>query len=255
MLSLDVALPSDVWPKKHRSYFTWLYGKVPDVVIEVVSNREGGEDTNKLAIYAQIGVLYYAIYDPLRLLSRDRLRVFRLNDHSYEPMSEPIWFPEIGLGLRMQEGWYEDMDATWLRWVDSDGALIRSGKENAEFARQRADEENRQRADEEPPSVPMRSAQCADEERHCVVAERQREAESAKGRGQIAWPSSCGSMAFNRTANEVRTDRSDCRAVWQPGNEAIEQFSPATTYRTWLDKSMLDQKNKSAILDGIFAVE
>ena len=36
-------LPADLWPKSLRSYFVWDYGKVPDVVIEVVSNREGGE--------------------------------------------------------------------------------------------------------------------------------------------------------------------------------------------------------------------
>ena len=52
LLSTDVHLPADVHPKAHRSYFVWNYGKVPDVVVEVVSNREGGEDSGKLAAYA-----------------------------------------------------------------------------------------------------------------------------------------------------------------------------------------------------------
>ena len=59
LLSLNVELPTDVWPKNPRSYFIWEYGKAPDVVIEVVSNREGGEDSNKLTTYAQIGVRCY----------------------------------------------------------------------------------------------------------------------------------------------------------------------------------------------------
>ena len=48
LLSLDVRLPADLWPKSHRSYFLWEYGKPPEVVVEVVSNREGGEDSDKL---------------------------------------------------------------------------------------------------------------------------------------------------------------------------------------------------------------
>ncbi len=43
LLSLDVQAPADLWPKAHRSYFLWRYGKVPEVVIEVVSNRKGGK--------------------------------------------------------------------------------------------------------------------------------------------------------------------------------------------------------------------
>ena len=63
LLSMDVELPADLHPKSHRSYFIWEYGKPPDVVIEVVSNREGGEDTQKLAAYAESRVPYYAIFD------------------------------------------------------------------------------------------------------------------------------------------------------------------------------------------------
>src|SRR5205085_1016293 len=50
--------------RENLAYFVWLRGKVPDVVIEVVSNREGGEDSVKLQSYARIGVPYYVIFDP-----------------------------------------------------------------------------------------------------------------------------------------------------------------------------------------------
>src|SRR5271157_4696211 len=69
LLSLKGKLPADIRAKRHRSYFIWEYGKPPDVVIEVVSNREGGEDTEKLEAYAEIGVCDYAIFDPDRMLS------------------------------------------------------------------------------------------------------------------------------------------------------------------------------------------
>ena len=52
LLSMDVELPADLDAKNHRCYFGWEYGKPPDVVVEIVSNREGGEGTTKLGAYA-----------------------------------------------------------------------------------------------------------------------------------------------------------------------------------------------------------
>ena len=58
LVSLNVALPADVWPKRARSYCSWEYGKAPEVVVEIVSNRDGGEDSQKMSIYAVAGVRY-----------------------------------------------------------------------------------------------------------------------------------------------------------------------------------------------------
>ena len=41
LLSLNVEAPANLFPKSNRSYFVWEYGKPPNVVVEVVSNREG----------------------------------------------------------------------------------------------------------------------------------------------------------------------------------------------------------------------
>ncbi|MBI2478511.1 MAG: Uma2 family endonuclease [Planctomycetia bacterium] len=112
MLSLDVELPGDIWKKQNRSYFVWEYGKPPEVVVEVVSNREGGEEDRKLKGYAQIGVKYYVIHDPEKQLS---------------------------LGLKLWEGTYEDRTDTWLRWYDAHGELIPTGAERADAAEHRAD--------------------------------------------------------------------------------------------------------------------
>lgn len=148
LLSLDVTLPADVWPKYARSYFIWEYGKAPDIVIEVVSNRKGGEDTQKLALYARIGIRYYVIFDPDRQLADEPLRAYSLKVLSFERMMEPIWFPEVGLGLRLWDGRYEGMDATWLRWINAQDVLVPTGKESVEAVRERAEAE-RQRAEAE----------------------------------------------------------------------------------------------------------
>ena len=125
LLSLDVEMPSEIHLKQNRSYFVWEYGKPPDVVVEVVSNREGGEDTKKRVRYARIGVRYYAIYDPDRMLSAEPLRVYRLEALEYHQIGEPYWFVNVGLGLRIWQGQYEDMDADWLRWFDANGEVLR----------------------------------------------------------------------------------------------------------------------------------
>ena len=146
LLSLDVELPADLHPKAHRSYFVWEYGKPPDAVIEVVSNKEGGEDTKKVAGYARIGVRYYVIYDPERLLSEQVLRAFQLDAMRYREMDQPITLEGIGLELRLWQGRYEAHENTWLRWFDLNGDLVPTGAERAEQERQRA-EQQQQRAE------------------------------------------------------------------------------------------------------------
>jgi len=139
LLSTNVVRPAEFRAKRHRSYFIWEYGKPPDVVIEIVSNREGGEDTEKLETYAEIGVRYYAIFDPDRLLSPELLRVYRLLEGEYGKMDEPIRFPKLGIGLRIWQGTFESWDTAWLRWVDAEGTPVPTGRESAESERQRAD--------------------------------------------------------------------------------------------------------------------
>jgi len=179
LLSLDVKMPGDVWPKVNRSYFVWEYGKPPEAVIEVVSNTEGGEDTHKLETYARIGVDYYAIYDPEGQLSKQALRLYKRYDTGYVITTER-YLPKLGLGLTLWSGRYEDLDATWLRWCDQEGQVIPTGAECAAMEVQRADHEM-QRADHE--------AQRADHEMQRADHEAQRanhEAQRADSAAQRA---------------------------------------------------------------------
>lgn len=138
MVSLDVTpLPDPLANKEHNTYFVWIFGKAPDVVVEIVSNRVGGEDSRKLREYARIGVTYYVIYDPANYLSRDSLRMYELRHRAYVPMAEQ-WMPALGIGLRTWHGAYEGMEDEWLRWCDIDGTLLPTGAELAAEERVRA---------------------------------------------------------------------------------------------------------------------
>jgi Uma2 family endonuclease len=147
MLSLDVRLGDDLSRRENRSYFTWLLGKVPDVVVEIVSDRRGGEATHKLRDYARIGVPYYVIFDPEEHLEEGVVRAFGLVRRTYEPVALN-WMADVGLGLTLWQGTYAGMEAQWLRWCDQRGQVIPTGQERAEQERQRAEQEH-QRVEQE----------------------------------------------------------------------------------------------------------
>lgn len=114
-LSLDVALPEDLCPKKHRSYFFWLYGKPPEVVIEVVSNQKGKEMEGKFQEYARMRIFYYGVFDPEDELKSGLFHLYALHPGQVYQEVSSTWMPEVGLGLTLWQGQYETVDAVWLR--------------------------------------------------------------------------------------------------------------------------------------------
>ena len=158
-LSLNVRMPADWSQKKNRSYFVWEFGKVPEVCIEIVSNRKGNELDSKKADYARIGIPYYAMFDPLQQLQRQdelngkMLKVWALTAGQYVELVEPFWLQTVNLGLTLWNGAFEEQELTWLRWCDREGQVIPTGAEGREIERQRTEAERqgreveRQRAD------------------------------------------------------------------------------------------------------------
>jgi len=142
MLAVDIEMGDDLKLKENQSYYVWLRGKVPDVVIEIVSDRRGGEETHKMRAYARMGIPYYVIFDPRSILKKGVLRVFGLRERTHEPMDK-AWFPSVELGLRLWRGTFEDCDDEWLRWCDRDGIVIPTGKEKAEQQGKRTSREKK----------------------------------------------------------------------------------------------------------------
>jgi len=144
-LSLNLQMPTDWSQKQNRSYFVWELGKVPEVCIEIVSNRKGNELDSKKDDYARIGIAYYVVFDPLQQLQREDelngklLKVWALTAGQYVEMPEPFWLQTVGLGLTVWEGEFEEQASTWLRWCDRDGKIIPTGAEGRDAERQRAE--------------------------------------------------------------------------------------------------------------------
>ncbi|MEB3294925.1 MAG: Uma2 family endonuclease [Synechococcales bacterium] len=176
LVSLGVQRSEDFSQRRDRSYFVWEFGKVPDVCIEIVSNQEGdelslsqrsqqkGKLVSKKDIYAQVGVPYYVVFDPLQQIQGETqmkggmLRVWTLQAGRYQeltPMSgmsqvgQMVWLETIEVGLTLWEGEFEEqVTRLWLRWCDRQGQVTGTGAELAAWERQRADQEQ-QRADQE----------------------------------------------------------------------------------------------------------
>ncbi len=145
-LSLDVQVPENWWKKQNRCYMVWRFGKPPEVVLEIVSNKEGDELGNKLQIYEHMRASYYIVYDPNQQLGEKVLRVYELRGRRYFETSEN-WLEQVGLGITLWEGEFEDRQDTWLRWCYQDGTVLLTGDEHAQQERQRAQQE-RQRAEQ-----------------------------------------------------------------------------------------------------------
>jgi Uma2 family endonuclease len=164
LLSLGVEPKKVSEGKETHSYFVWLYGKPPNLVVEVVSNKKGGELDRKMEIYEKIGVSYYAVHDPLHQLGKRELRLFKLEGGKYVEMADPTKMPELRLGFRLWEGSFLDVEDRWLRFVDADGELILTGTERAALEGERADEESK-RADEESKRADQAEARAQELER------------------------------------------------------------------------------------------
>ena len=178
-LSLDVQVADNFWDKRHRSYFVWEFGKPPDLVLEIVSNREGNEVGRKRLqriLRERMGVGYYVIYDPSHGAGATPPRGPGTQPrgpgtsprgpgtpsgggwpticgytgcgagatHALRSRA-PVPGVEVG-GLRLWEGEFEGVWWNgWLRWVDGHDVLIPTGREQ----RRRADQERNRAPDQE----------------------------------------------------------------------------------------------------------
>jgi Uma2 family endonuclease len=160
-LSLNVERSFD--ENLRLSYLLWEEEIPPILALEVVSAKPGGEYTTKLDKYAELGVLYYVIYSLEKVLHlgkpqdrtfrnpkrrrKARLEIHKLVNGNYELQNtNPLWMPEIGLGIGCERANYDDLTREWLYWYDENNRRYPTPYEQIELERQQTELE-RQRAD------------------------------------------------------------------------------------------------------------
>ncbi len=134
---LSVGVPRIIDRDLRLSYVLWEEQKVPILMLEVVSQKRRGEYTKKKQFYAQIGVLYYVIYNPLRK-RKPRLEVYQLEEGEYLLQSgEPVWLADLKLGIGKDQGTYQGITREWLYWYDEQGKRYLTPEERILEAQQR----------------------------------------------------------------------------------------------------------------------
>ena len=139
------------------SYVVWLEGVSPLLVVELLSPgteaedlgqtlREVNKPPTKWEVYERIlRVPYYVVFDRYT----NNFRTFSLVATRYQELSLPeqrLWLEDIGLGLGLWSGSYQETQGLWLRWYDATGNWIPTANERAQLESHRADFE-RERAD------------------------------------------------------------------------------------------------------------
>ncbi|MCZ8121433.1 MAG: Uma2 family endonuclease [Microcystis sp. LE18-22.4A] len=120
-----------------RSYTPHLEGEIPAIVLEFISETEGGEYSinphypyGKWYFYEQIlQVPVYGIFQP----KTGELEIYRLNQGRYEQQkpneNNRYWIAEINLFLGVWQGKKAEVTAYWLRWWELSGNLLLWGSE------------------------------------------------------------------------------------------------------------------------------
>lgn len=131
---LSIGVPRIIGEGLRLSYVLWEEQQVPTLVLEVVSQTRRGEYSQKKQQYAQLGVLYSVIYNPLRT-QQPRLEVHQLKGGEYQLLSgEPVWLPELNLGIGRERGTYQGIEREWLYWYDEEGKRYLTPEERCDRA-------------------------------------------------------------------------------------------------------------------------
>ncbi len=131
----------DVPKRERKSWVVWEEGKGPDVIIELLSDTTATHDkTIKKDLYQnQLRVAEYFWFDPF---DPGDWAGFGLHQGVYVPMPPDqrgrLLSQRLKLALVRWHGFYEGVEATWLRWATLEGELLPTRSEQVEAAQQHA---------------------------------------------------------------------------------------------------------------------
>lgn len=113
------------------SYAIWEEEQVPILALEIVSQTYRGEYSTKKNQYASLGVLYYVVYNP-GCRRKARFEVYKLVNGEYQLLAgNPVWLPEVGLGIGVERGTYRGIPREWLYWYNEQQKRLLTPEERA----------------------------------------------------------------------------------------------------------------------------
>ena len=156
----DVLVAFGIAQKRRHTYKVWEEGKVPDFVMEFSSKTTYQNDlTDKMALYAALGIPNYLLYDAEALYLPSPLMGFQLVKGVYVPVlpgvDGGIYSDVLGLDFHIRErhlSVYDPVAKQWLQTpAEQHAARAENAETRAENAETRAAQETiaRQKAEEE----------------------------------------------------------------------------------------------------------
>ena len=160
VIAPDVLITFGIGQKLRHTYKVWEEGKVPDFVMEFSSKTTYQNDlTDKMTIYAALGIPNYFLYDAEALYLPSPLMGFQLVDGVYVPVlplaNGGLHSDVLGLDFHIQDmrlAVYDPVGEKWLQTpAEEHAARAETAEARAETAEARAEQEAaaRQRAEEE----------------------------------------------------------------------------------------------------------
>ncbi|XHR84746.1 MAG: Uma2 family endonuclease [Gloeotrichia echinulata GP01] len=145
----DVMVIFDVAPGGRDNYKIWEEGQVPQVVFEMTSQGTQKQDQEeKKNLYEQLGILEYWLFDPKGEWIVEKLRGYRLDGETYQPITDGISQPlELSVIVEGELLRFYRLDTGEKLLIPTELAeLAQQERQRAQQERQRAQQE-RQRAD------------------------------------------------------------------------------------------------------------
>ena len=134
---LSVGVPRIIDEDLRLSYVLWEEQEVPILIIEVVSHKRRGEYTKKKQFYAEMGALYYVVYNPLRK-RKPPLEIYKLENGTYQLQAgERVWLPELQLGIGRERGTHVGITRDWLYWYNQQGNRYLTAEERLQQSQQK----------------------------------------------------------------------------------------------------------------------
>lgn len=128
---------------ERQSWVCWEENKTPDVVIELLSEStaEADKGEKKLLYQNRMHVPEYFWYDPF---APQGWAGFRLQGGTYQEIAPNahgrLISQVLELALVQWQGWYRDVETTWLRWAQLDGTLLLTTEERSQQSQQLAEQ-------------------------------------------------------------------------------------------------------------------
>jgi Uma2 family endonuclease len=152
---LALGVPRHISEGGRSSYSLWSEKVLPILFFEVISKKYNSEYEEKFELYQNLGIRYYAIYNPFSgkgtaYKDRSSLEVYQLVNGKYERMQliallpeggEMVWLEGVGLGIGCVRNELYDWRREWLYWYDRDGVRYPTAKEQAAIAEASSEQE------------------------------------------------------------------------------------------------------------------